>query len=93
MNMYRNHHTDSDPQISIARHRYLWMKIPTTLARINEPVPGGDVNVYTKQEGNTVSLYAERDLLANEELFIDYGNRYDRRNYDDQKDKEDVRDY
>ena len=42
---------------------------------------GKDVNVYTTLTGNGVDVMAEKDLMAGEELFIDYGPVYDRSDY------------
>ena len=53
----------------------------TLMARINEPPPKADCNIITRVSGVQVELVAERDLFADEELFIDYGNLYDRRDY------------
>jgi hypothetical protein len=41
-------------------------KVSTTLARINEPPEGGDVNCYVRLEGEgDVAILAERDIFAN----------------------------
>ena len=37
-----------------------------TMARVNEPPPGGDCNVYTRVNGALVEIIAERDIFANE---------------------------
>ena len=57
--------------------------VPTVLCRINEPPRGYDVNVITTEniDQRTVTFELERDVLPNEELFIDYGLSYDRSNY------------
>ena len=60
----------------------------TMMARINEPPPKADCNVVTRVSGVQVELVAERDLFANEELFIDYGNLYDRGDYASSEDLE-----
>lgn len=66
-------------------------KVDTAMARINEPtmrrdssIPLGkfDCNVFTRIVKGNVEIVAERDIFAGEELFMDYGNRYDRTNYD-----------
>jgi len=57
-------------------------KVDTTLARINEPPPKGDVNVYTRSRGSFIEVIAERDIFSNEELFMDYGQAFDRSDYD-----------
>ena len=59
------------------------LTVPTALCRINEPPLGRDVNVVTDEDlnGRTVTFRLERDVYANEELFIDYGISYDRSLY------------
>ncbi|KAL1530563.1 hypothetical protein AB1Y20_001464 [Prymnesium parvum] len=57
------------------------LSIDTTLALINEPSPGFDVNVKSEEVGEDVYFYTERQLLAGEELFLDYGTTYDRSSY------------
>ena len=61
------------------------IKVNTMLARINEPLPKKDVNVYTKITSNGVEITTERDIFAGEEIFIDYGSKYDRSDYDNEK--------
>ena len=56
-------------------------KCPTVLALVNEPLPGGDVNLVAKVTDKDVIFVTERDITAGEELFVDYGNNYDRRHY------------
>jgi hypothetical protein len=55
--------------------------VPTTLALINEPAPGWDVNVDTFERGWELTFALNRDVLAGEELFLDYGPMYDRSSY------------
>jgi hypothetical protein len=57
--------------------------VPTTLCRINEPPRGSDVNVVTEEDSadRTVTFALERNVMAGEELFIDYGLSYDRSAY------------
>jgi hypothetical protein len=57
--------------------------VPTTLCRINEPPRGSDVNVVTEEvcADRTVTFALERNVMAGEELFIDYGLSYDRSAY------------
>lgn len=57
--------------------------IQTALCRINEPPSGRDVNVVTDEnrERRTVTFELERDVVAGEEFFIDYGLSYDRTMY------------
>jgi hypothetical protein len=58
-------------------------KVPTTLCRINEPPKGMDVNVVTEEnrQDRTVTFLLERNVMAGEEFFIDYGLTYDRSMY------------
>lgn len=60
-----------------------FVKVPTTLCRINEPPKGRDVNVCTDEDrgSRTVTFILERDVYEGEELFIDYGLSYDRSMY------------
>ena len=60
----------------------------TLMARINEPPPRADCNLITRVSGVQVELVAERDLFADEELFIDYGSLYDRRDYVPEEEQE-----
>ena len=55
--------------------------VPTTLALINEPGLGFDVNVATEQRGSEMLFSTSRDVEAGEELFLDYGRLYDRSSY------------
>ena len=52
------------------------VKVSTAMARVNEPPPRADCNLYTKIEGGRVLVYAERDVAKDEELFLDYGAGY-----------------
>ena len=52
------------------------MKVSTAMARINEPPPRADCNLYTKIEDGQVLVYAERDVAKDQELFLDYGAAY-----------------
>mmetsp|Transcript_46635 Transcript_46635/g.77127 ORF Transcript_46635/g.77127 Transcript_46635/m.77127 type:complete len:211 (+) Transcript_46635:99-731(+) len=54
---------------------------PTTLALINEPGPRGDVNCRVEEEGADVYFLTERGISAGEELYLDYGQNYDRSSY------------
>ena len=58
-------------------------KTSTALCRINEPPLGRDVNVVTAEDlvERTVTFRLERNVLAGEELHIDYGLTYDRTGY------------
>eukprot|EP01038_Epipyxis_sp_PR26KG_P013357 gene13357-17916_t len=65
------------------------IKIPTTLARMNEPPLGEDCNVYPQiKEFGLVEIIAERDIFSNEEIYIDYGPNYDRSDYIDTSNQE-----
>ena len=55
--------------------------VPTTLALINEPSPGLDVNVETHEQGDEVLFVTSRRCVEGEELFLDYGQDYDRSFY------------
>jgi hypothetical protein len=57
--------------------------VSTALCRINEPPRGRDVNVVTSEhsEKRLVVFELERDVMAGEEFFIDYGLSYDRSRY------------
>ena len=55
--------------------------LPTTLARINEPPIGSDVNVDVEVEGEQVLFVTNRLCAEGEELFLDYGMDYDRTSY------------
>lgn len=54
---------------------------PTTLALINEPGAGGDTNVKVEVDGDEVFFILERSVFAGEEIYIDYGQNYDRSGY------------
>lgn len=60
-----------------------FIRVPTTLCRINEPPKGRDVNVVTDEDRDSrkVTFILERDVYEGEELFIDYGLSYDRSMY------------
>ena len=58
--------------------------VSTLLARINEPPIGGPgCNVFAREDLNTrkVTFSTSRDVVAGEELFMDYGLTYDRTGY------------
>jgi hypothetical protein len=61
----------------------LFQGVPTTLCRINEPPRGRDVQVITQENlvDRTVTMILERDAMAGEELYMDYGLYYDRSRY------------
>jgi hypothetical protein len=54
---------------------------PTTLALINEPGAGGDINTKVEIDGDQVCFITERLVMAGEEIYIDYGQSYDRSGY------------
>lgn len=61
-----------------------FISVPTLLARINEPpIGGGGCNVRSEEnlERREVIFELSRDVLAGEELFMDYGLTYDRSSY------------
>jgi hypothetical protein len=64
------------------------VKIDTMIARVNEPPPRGDCNLRTKLTPEGIEVATERDIFAGEELFMDYGRRYNREEYGDQADLE-----
>jgi hypothetical protein len=57
--------------------------VSTALCRINEPPRGMDVNVVTREDmqDRSVLFELERDVVAGEEFFLDYGRSYDRSMY------------
>jgi hypothetical protein len=59
-------------------------RVPTLLARINEPpIGGGGCNVQSDEnlETREVTFSLSRDVFAGEELYMDYGITYDRSGY------------
>lgn len=76
--------TDDFPLSYFLHEKVLKMKVPTLLARINEPpIGGGGCNVRTEENKETreVVFSLSRDVTAGEELFMDYGLSYDRSSY------------
>ena len=69
------------PRLALADGQISLGAIPTTLALINEPSVGFDVNVVTEQKGSTLLFATGRDVACGEELFLDYGPTYDRSAY------------
>jgi len=64
--------------------KVLRWSVPTLLARINEPPIGGNgCNVRSEENLKTreVNFEISRDVVAGEELFMDYGLTYDRSDY------------
>ena len=57
--------------------------VDTRLARINEPPAGVPPNVEAAEDtgGGRVLFYLGRDVADGEELFLDYGPKYDRSGY------------
>ena len=63
---------------------FRWLSKPTFLARINEPpIGGGGCNVRSDEnlQSREVVFELSRDVVAGEELFMDYGLTYDRSSY------------
>ena len=63
-----------------------WLTIgaqPTTICLINEPAPGSLVNmrVDETEDGLDALLVTGRPIAAGEELYLDYGKKYDRSDY------------
>ena len=60
-----------------------WLDVDPSLAYVNEPRPGSSVNVSILDEGpaREVRFVAAQDISPGEELFIDYGQQYDRSGY------------
>ncbi|GMH90795.1 hypothetical protein TrST_g3873 [Triparma strigata] len=56
---------------------------PTTLCRINEPLTPEDANVDSTEEteAGKVLFFISRDVVAGEELYLYYGEYYDRSGY------------
>ena len=56
---------------------------PTTICLINEPAPGSLVNmrVDETEDGLDALLVTGRPIAAGEELYLDYGKKYDRSDY------------
>ncbi len=76
--------TDDFPLSYFLHEKILPSKVPTLLARINEPpIGGGGCNVRTEEnlKKREVIFELSRDVSAGEELFMDYGLSYDRSNY------------
>lgn len=63
---------------------FQFWRVSTSLARINEPPIGaGGCNVFAREDLNKREVVFElcRDVVAGEELFMDYGLTYDRAGY------------
>ena len=80
--------TGGNPSLpgSVLLHQTLlkpFFSVSSALCRINEPPRGFDVNVITSEdrEKRQVTFEVERDVVAGEEFFIDYGLSYDRSGY------------
>ena len=63
-------------------------KKDTMLARVNEPPPMSDCNIYVVEDvkQRKVTFLTSRDIVSGEELFLDYGKTYDRTMYAKSKD-------
>ena len=61
----------------------LWMMADTAMAYINEPPSGRQTNVSFEdgKDDLDVLFVANRDIAMSEELFVDYGIKYDRTGY------------
>jgi hypothetical protein len=58
--------------------------VDTTLSRVNEaPVGIASTNVMTEDvdRGNGIAYIASRDIFAGEEVYVDYGQQFDRSTY------------
>jgi hypothetical protein len=78
--------TDDDGELALELKFWFGLKsVNTMVARINEPMPGGDCNVHTRVSGGgkLVEVFAERDIFADTELFMDYSITFDRSTYAD----------
>jgi hypothetical protein len=75
----------------MCQFKWLTPPIPTTLCRINEPPKGMDINVITNENlaDRTVTFVLERNVVAGEELFMDYGLTYDRSGYNNNNNNND----
>jgi hypothetical protein len=64
------------------------LKKDTMLARVNEPPPMSDCNIYVVEDikQRKVTFLSSRDIFSGEELFLDYGKTYDRTMYAKTKD-------
>ena len=78
--------TDSDGKVStLPGPGSFWcFPVDITLTRVNEP-PIGQASINLASEdvdnGHGIQYVAARDIIAGEELFIDYGMNYDRSKY------------
>ena len=61
----------------------LWTFAETTMAYMNEPPSGFQTNVSFEDGKDDLDILfiANRDISASEELFVDYGVKYDRSGY------------
>mmetsp|Transcript_16190 Transcript_16190/g.19778 ORF Transcript_16190/g.19778 Transcript_16190/m.19778 type:complete len:268 (-) Transcript_16190:56-859(-) len=77
--------TDDFPLSFFVHEKILgWWSVPTFLARVNEPPIGfGGCNVRTEEDliNREVVFQLSKDVVAGDELFMDYGLTYDRSNY------------
>eukprot|EP00884_Botryococcus_braunii_P014029 jgi/Botrbrau1/22627/Bobra.176_1s0054.1 len=76
--------TDEQGRVSaFPRPGLPWFAVDTSLARVNEPPIGFDVNVEVVTEGDPLELrfVTLREVVCGEEAFIDYGPSYDRSLY------------
>jgi hypothetical protein len=57
---------------------------PTIFSYINEPQPGQDTNLVIEEggfDGTEVRFITGKNIMKGEELFVDYGQNYDRSHY------------
>lgn len=76
--------TDASGRVSrYPRPGLPWFAVDCTLALVNEPPVGSDVNVTVVVAGDPLELrfVTARDAVRGEEAFIDYGPSYDRSSY------------
>ncbi len=77
--------TDSNGMLSEWPQGSFWpFPDDITLARVNEPRPGGVVSAVAetdKDDGKKVVFFATRDIVEGEEIFINYGPKFDRSGY------------
>uniref|UniRef100_A0A0G4GUK3 SET domain-containing protein n=1 Tax=Chromera velia CCMP2878 TaxID=1169474 RepID=A0A0G4GUK3_9ALVE len=64
-----------------ARYLLGLFKCSLALAKVNEPPAGTEPNVVISDERGMILFIAKRGIYANEELYINYGELYDRSHY------------
>ena len=77
--------TDEEGQLSEWPEGSFWpFPDDVTLARMNEPLPGGVVSVTSETDSDDnkkVFFVTTRDIREGEEIYIDYGPKFDRSGY------------